>query len=270
MVQPASQSSSPLAEPRLFTEAQEPPVTSRLFWARLLTYRSMFLLGGLWFGLICIAAIAYSRLMFTEPPIVSPPAPRPEVVVPPRVVFSDTLPEASDTAEDGLESGSNPDRANNPAPGSQPWGGSLTWGLLSLVGLCAFGCFVIAHQAKAPPKPPRRKKQPVAKKRPQPPAPSQPKRLAPYSPRRDGMVVPGRFVVEAPQAIPQPAVRSRPTPPTPNQPRAAKPAPAPLAPPVAHRAAVVPETEDLPLDWSEESIAHTLDLRQRRSLSSFM
>jgi hypothetical protein len=34
--------------------------------------------------------------------------------------------------------------------------------------------------------------------------------------------------------------------------------------------AVVPSQADLPLDHPEGSVAHVLDVRQRRSLSSFM
>ncbi|MEO1070488.1 MAG: hypothetical protein AAFW95_15480, partial [Cyanobacteria bacterium J06638_6] len=34
--------------------------------------------------------------------------------------------------------------------------------------------------------------------------------------------------------------------------------------------AVVPHQADLPLDWPEGSVAHALDMRQRRSLSSYM
>lgn len=40
--------------------------------------------------------------------------------------------------------------------------------------------------------------------------------------------------------------------------------------PETHNPDIVPDHEDHPLDWSEESIAHSLDLRHRRSLSSFM
>ncbi|NJL48548.1 MAG: hypothetical protein HC929_15040 [Leptolyngbyaceae cyanobacterium SM2_5_2] len=36
------------------------------------------------------------------------------------------------------------------------------------------------------------------------------------------------------------------------------------------QAAIVPKEEVHPLDWSEASIAHTLDLRQRHSLSSWL
>ena len=44
----------------------------------------------------------------------------------------------------------------------------------------------------------------------------------------------------------------------------------PAHPPEARNPDIVPDHEDHPLDWSEESVAHSLDLRQKRSLSSFM
>ncbi|NMF85718.1 hypothetical protein [Nodosilinea sp. P-1105] len=262
---------------------------SRLFWAQLLTYRSMFLLGGLWFGLICVSAVAYNRLMFTEPPISEAAPATAERVAPPTVVFRDQLPQAPDASP------LSPDQEAVTESSSRRFsGGITTWGLLSLVGLCSFGCFVIAQQAKAPPRPVRRKRRPTAKRRPTPKLPPQPKRLSPYSPQRDGVVVPGKAALEAAIAADQPKpeaalVRAQingserngserngsgvqPVPPTSSGAPSEVPPGAPLAtsPAGPHQPMVIPDNEALPLDWSEASIAHTLDLRQRRSLSSLM
>lgn len=273
------------AESQLFTESREPALLSRLFWAQLLTYRSMFLLGGLWFGLICISAIAYNRLMFTEPPISTATPSTAERVAPPTVVFRDQLPQASDASPLSSDQG-----AMVESSGRRFSGGITTWGLLSLVGLCSFGCFVIAQQAKAPPRPVRRKRRPTAKQRPTPKPPPQPQRLSPYSPQRDGVVVPGRAAVKAAIAADHPNLEEAPgraqikspenmgaersgsgvqhVPPT----RSEAPPGTPLAtsPADSHQPMIIPDNEALPLDWSEASIAHALDLRQRRSLSSLM
>ncbi len=74
MAQHVSGQSSPRS-PQPFSQAQDPAVTSGLFWARLLTYRPLFLLGGLWLTLVCVSAIAYHGLMFNEPVEESPAAP---------------------------------------------------------------------------------------------------------------------------------------------------------------------------------------------------
>ncbi|MGB3201027.1 MAG: hypothetical protein WBA99_08990, partial [Nodosilinea sp.] len=53
--------------PRPFSEVNEPTLISGVFWTRLLTYRPLFLLGGLWLALVFVSAIAYHGLMFNEP-----------------------------------------------------------------------------------------------------------------------------------------------------------------------------------------------------------
>lgn len=255
--------------PQPFSGARDPAVTSGLFWARLLTYRPLFLLGGLWFTLVCVSAIAYHGLMFNEP--VEDPAPEAPLSV--MAAPSDDLPSAPEVAT-GEE--------------TEPRSGLALWGLLSLVGLCAFGSFVLTQQIKASARPARRKKarpRPVAKA-PAPLPPPHPRRLAPYSPQRDGVVAPGARIVEAP--IVEPPVSPAPPASRLETPAVAKAvakfrvvskpppgrSPQPSMPSVASvptaTSAVVPPEADLPLDWAESSVAHALDMRQRRSLSSLM
>ena len=254
--------------PEPFSEAQDPTVTSGLFWSRLVTYRPLLLLGGLWLALVCVSAIAYHGLMFNEPVDEAPYAEAPLTVM-------EALPQAQEpfTAPE-----------TTPANVAAPQSGTVTlWGLLSLVGLCAFGCFALTQQIKASTRPAKRKK---PRSRPPikasaPAQPPHPKRLAPYSPQRDGKVVPGFRIVEAPTS----GVPRRPQPGGVNAPRPAMAQPqaratavsqpqrppqlsVPTPPP--RQATVVPDEADLPLDWSEGSVAHALDVRQRRSLSSFM
>lgn len=264
MAQHFSGQSSPQS-PQPFSGARDPAVTSGLFWARLLTYRPLFLLGGLWLTLVCVSAIAYHGLMFNEPVADAAPETPLSVMAAP----SDNLSPAPEIAT-GEE--------------TAPRSGLALWGLLSLVGLCAFGSFVLTQQIKASARPAKRKKvrpRPVAKA-PAPVQPPHPRRLAPYSPQRDGVVAPGARIVEAPMVEPPvspappsgnpgtPAVTkfrvvSKPPPGRSPQPSVPSAAPIPTA-----TSAVVPSEADLPLDWAEGSVAHALDMRQRRSLSSLM
>jgi hypothetical protein len=317
-VKPSSTSNS-----HLFSEAKEPTLTSKLFWVQVLAYRPLFLLGGLWFAMVCVSAIAYNRLMFTEPVVTSgAPLPRAELVSP-----SNPVSAAGSTSERvnlGAESETLADREAEAQLGTKV----TVWGLLSLVGLCALGCLVISQQAKAMPRRagrPQRRSRPEAKRSP-PPKATGPKRLSPYSPQRDGVIVKGTAAVSetaamgedvrvdrsappsdlsmeslsvqsltmeprpghrsVPQRSPlpdwlvEPSLRDEPSregdqrrsikmplPPEPSSPQFAL---ADQAMPQPHQPTVVPDDEDHPLDWSEASLAHTLDLRQRRSLSSWI
>lgn len=248
--------------PEPFSETREPTVTSGLFWSRLLAYRPLFLLGGLWLGLVCVSAIAYHGLMFNQPVDNLTPREAPLAIAAP-------LPQAPAPA-----------LAMAPTDSSAPHPSTVTlWGIVSLLGLCAFGCFVLTQQIKASARPQRKplRHRPTAKAKPQPP---QPRRLTPYSPQRDGVVIPGARIVETlPEAQPAGPSAPRSAPPAPpqrrpapqsqrlQQPPQSKPLPQPSQ---ALTPAVIAAEADLPLDWSEGSVAHALDVRQRRSLSSFM
>ncbi|PSN77319.1 hypothetical protein C8B47_22660 [filamentous cyanobacterium CCP4] len=167
--------------PTPFSEVQDPTLTSGLFWARLLTYRPLFLLGGLWLALVCVSAIAYHGLMFNEPVEEAAYTEAPLTVV---EAMPQSLPTSSvedvPTEEAALAAA---------ASGAGPLksGSIALWALFSLVGLCGFGCFALTQQIRASARPTKRKKprpRPVVKA---PAPPPQPKRLAPYSPQRDGV-----------------------------------------------------------------------------------
>jgi hypothetical protein len=258
---------------RLFSEVYDPSVLSGQFWAKLFRYRPLFLLGVFWLTLICIAAVAYSRLMFSGVPVNDPvPSPNsaPPVVirpVPREGVAPATTPSASSISRSGTDGQPEDSQLDRIAADSKfPWRAVAE--LASLVGLCALGSGLIAHQAKRPARPQKRRKmvpKAVAKR---PPAPSRPKRLSPYSPDRDQVVVPGaQLPPEPPLAPPPSAVAAAASQPSPRQPASTALASQSFEP---HATDVVPDHEAHPLDWSDDSIAHTLDLRQRRSLSSFM
>lgn len=262
---------------QLFSEIEDPSVLSTQFWARLFRYRPLLLLGAFWLTLICVSAVAYSRLMFSGVPVTSSnsgdgpiqrPAPPPVIqAAPPGSISSEALDQRLKAPP--LDNTLSPEEADAAqAAGPFPW--SSLWGLLSLVGLCGLGSFLIAYQAKRPPRPKQRRKVPpqaAVKRKPGPPKPTRPKRLSPYSPDRDRVVIPGTpMAMEQPPRSTAPPLPSMPNlTPTPQQ-------QSPMATAAAspHEPDIVPDHEDHPLDWSEESIAHSLDLRQRRSLSSFM
>ncbi|WOD37784.1 hypothetical protein [Nodosilinea sp. E11] len=251
--------------PEPFSEARDPAVISGLFWARLLTYRPLFLLGGLWLVLVCVSAIAYHGLMFNEPVKDMPVREAPITVATPQSLAS-----ASEVEPIEVE----------PLEAEPQFSGVMAWGLISLLGLCGFGCFVLTQQIKASARPKRKKvrPRPVAQA-PTPARPPHPKRLAPYSPQRDGVVVPGFRIVETPSELPPAAPTAPPPKPRPipqaqrrsvSRPQPVNPPPKPATAVQPYAPAVVPEGTDLALDWSEGSVAHALDVRQRRSLSSFM
>ncbi len=277
--------------PEPFSAGQAPADRTSRFWSRLHTYRPLFLLGGLWFTLICVSAIAYRGLMFNEPVQTAPspetllttPAPLPTLLTTPAPLPTvlDSLPEATPADLASLPKVTPADLESPPTvipteESAAQFSLVTLWGLLSLVGLCAFGCFVITQQIKAsarPAKPKKVRPRPLVKA----PTAQSPQRLSPYSPQRDGMIAPGVRVLETP-AMPRPATSPSASPTRPQARPMPRPQPAVQALPAApvsaagepHIPAVVVDTADLPLDWAEGSVAHALDMRQRRSLSSFM
>lgn len=305
--------SSPRNPEALFSATEAPVPSSPLFWTRLLTQRPWMLLGGLWLVLVCIAAVASHRLLFTDPANA-----RGATQTQSEVATSGRSSEVSRSAQPGDGASAQAD----PSP-AQSGAAVALWGISSLVGVCALGSVVISQQAKAAarrrPKRRVRRVQPKAKAK----APTGPKRLQPYSPDRDAVIVKGAQAVrdtlplslakteaeldffdddlfddnstDTPQGnslnnavFAPPAQPPRQGQPNQGQPRQGqqsngqKPpiAPQPLAaaqPPTPppdsatpHPTEVLPQDETHPLDWTEDSLAHTLDLRQRRSLSSLM
>lgn len=271
----------------LFSATQAPVPSSRLFWLRLLSHRPLVLLGSLWLVTVCLAAVASHRLLFTDPGKgTKAPASRSSALSSEDSNESSSPLGASDRSEP---------RGNEPAARSHPRTQVTLWGLSSLVGLCALGSVVISQRAKAATRrtPQRRVRRVKAKAK----AATGPKRLQPYSPQRDAVIVKGAQAVkdtlpptmveaEADSATPtRAAVRDKDRPPI---------APSPTEAKVDAEAAattntnigvnaietqadhlvpqpeVLPPDEAHPLDWEEDSLAHTLDLRQRRSLSSLM
>ena len=235
-------------------------------WMKLAVYRPLAVLAGIWVGLIAIALLAYGQLMHatTDSAQETPAAPTASVYPHERGTVAEpaepTEPAPPPTPVEGAERspGSLPEAAPTAevtAPATAATGLS-GWTLMALVGTCALGCWLLSVQLKTPRRPKRNQPSPqaiaqsrlikapqgtVSAPRPQPPGPQ---RLAPYDPTQP-------LVAAAAAPLPPPAV-----PP-------AAPAPAPAVQVVA---------DDLthPLDWPTDSLVNTADVRQRRSLSSFM
>ncbi len=267
------------AYPPLGQEVSPALFRHQRFWAKLSVYRPLLILAGIWVGLVVIAIVAYGQLLHTQTATTAD-APTP-------VTASTTAPEAEGDRDiantlptnrplnqlSGNDfSGTTPTPfTESPTPTVTPAPTVLSPGaLLSLVAVCALGCFVISRQLQRPPRPRRRvrpsehhptprspqsrnpqpqkpQSQNPQSRTPQPPVASLPK-MAPYDPSQPLMSTPTPR--SGSPAQPQPPERSV----------------APAAPPVT----VVGDAVQHRLDWPQDSLINTEDIRQRRSLSSFM
>ncbi|MBD0266849.1 MAG: hypothetical protein ICV77_01010 [Cyanobacteria bacterium Co-bin8] len=293
----------------LFTAADDPALVSTQFWVQLLRYRPILLLGSLWLGLICVAAVAYSRLMFAGvPPSAldsAPPAATQSrssdrqsrsglssvAPVTPRATDQVETAGSDGTAEMDGTAGA---EAVAAVPTEVTNGGFPAWSLGAVVGLCALGCFLMQRRFTAPARPRKKRaneptqtlprglktatvKRPSKLSRARVQAakkPAEPKRLAPFSPGRDQIVVPNRSPL--PPSLELTANRSAGPKLAPISAQVmgqSSPAPAlaqEQSAPASPEVTVVSPQESVALDWPEGSLAHSLDIRQRRSLSSFM
>ncbi|WP_008318351.1 hypothetical protein [Leptolyngbya sp. PCC 6406] len=228
----------------------------RQFWLRLAAYRPLLVLGGMWILLMAIALVAYNRLVYTgsQPAPSSAPAPAQGRTA---TSGAETSPNLADSPELGTENSTiNTSVAEDP--------GLSGWSIAALVVLCAGGCFVISQQVQAPPRArskPRRRPVEPPPARPAPVAATKapPKRLEPYN----------AFTA---LRSPNPPLRN---PITASSASRANPTPASTAATTAMtatttEATVVPPHATTPVDWPEGSLVNTVDVRQRRSLSSFL
>lgn len=272
--------SSTVVPETLFGQERSSGFTSSQFWVSVVRYKPILLVGGVWLVLICLAAFAYNRLMFTG----TPPEPvadstelqaRSQPLASPNSepVFG-TSPLEADSAERGFTAPVDSLAERQPQPLVPIWSVGL------LVGVCALSCFGLstgvqasrrrAKRAALKPKAPSRSLKASKPGRRLPTQPAQPVRLSPYSAERDGMLVPTPQPKRPRSPQLSPPVRTK----TPRRSRRMPPA---LTPPsqavtgnLARKVAVVPEGQRHPLDWQESSLADNLDLRQRRSLSSLL
>ena len=253
-------------DPNLFAggginAGSEHPV-KRGFWLNLLLSQPLLMLGGMWALLVLIASLAFGGLL--DPGLKDPPklSPLEQSRLSERngsqsekTIHPDTQPSGS--PETRSTAASHPNETLNPAELNQASnlsGPSIpVWSLGALVLSCAAGCLAINHYLNAPPAPPvktlRQPKHPKAGK----PTLRSLKRLKPYT---SPEVNPPNPPIGEAQRSPQPAANAH-----------SPEAPSLSAKPVA--TTVVPPTENNPLDWPDGSLAHQLDLRQQKSLSSW-
>jgi hypothetical protein len=243
---PPSDSKIP-ADPQLF---QATISSQDENWAkgvlRFLWRQPFVLLGGLWLLMVVIAVVALGGLASPgdpEQPVVTRDRSRPApAVIPPRPRSTSSAPPTGTAFAPGEDAAQSVDADGEGSPDFP------LWSLAVLVGCCAAGSIMASRQINAPTvSRQRRAKKRVksARSRPTPPPPPKAKRLKPYmahpgSPMPSGEVAPGDTT-----AIAAPAPR--------------------------HTAiSVVPDDEIHALDWPEGSLAHQLDLRQQKSLSSLL
>ncbi|MFM7471951.1 MAG: hypothetical protein ACKO5P_10640 [Nodosilinea sp.] len=242
MVQPFRQS-PPVRSTSLSAAAGQPGLVGRVLPSNRLTYRPFLLVGLFWVVLVAVAALAYHQLMHS-------PASSTFTELPQAPLTADPAsPEATAALMDPVQP--REQRLAQPTPTVLKPNSAKSqlnpgW-LLCFIGLCALGCFAISQQVQKP----RRRRLYARGGGPRPRSPA-PKRLSPYSPQRDRVIVP-QAVSDVPPLSPPDRQQN---------------SPPPIVDSLSTATTVVSDREDLPLDWPETSLAHSLDLRQRRSLSS--
>ncbi|MEL6383183.1 MAG: hypothetical protein AAFQ89_12180 [Cyanobacteria bacterium J06626_18] len=254
------------------------------FWQRVMVYRPILILAGIWVVLLAIALVAYENLLYTQKDPSQTQASAPETAItvyPHQRLERDRAQEDSVPPEPTVEGEqspatetspqeANPAQASNNLPQTTIVGIS-PWSLVALVATCSVGCSLLSRQLQKPRRPRRKNSKRVlpkrqlismqtAQTRPVQGAamPSAPKRLATYNP--------GQPVV--PPVHPGPSLQSPPV--------SVKPQPAPISANMRPHAAnpvnvtVVANDTQHPLDWPQDSLVNQADVRRRRSLSSFL
>lgn len=253
-------------DPNLFTGgeigAERSHPVKRGFWVNLFLSQPLLMLGGMWMLFVLIAVLAFGGLL--DPGLKDLPKLTP---MEQSRVLENKRSAAKESTDQDTQPADPTDIQPTPAPkpnatdnslevngASQRPGPSIPiWSLAALVLTCAVGCRVINHYLNAPPSPPVKNR-----RQPQPIKPSRPtfrslKRLKPYvAPTATSLQTTGKI-----QRLPEPATNVN----SPN------PSSADAKPVVT---TVVPPTESNPLDWPDGSLAHQLDLRQQKSLSSWL
>lgn len=258
------------------------------FWLKMATYRPLLILAGIWAVLLAIAIIAYGQLLQTaeeSAPRKNSDASLPELAQAQPPVESDTSSLDSLPLDKPLNQSSG--ELSEPLP-SAPFTAMPETGeasttitalspvsLLALVVTCASGCLIIARQLQTDPRTPQRSRsrreathprrtadKPAPQPTPKPtPASTELPKMAPYDPTQPLSKTPlsqrgvqrgvprsnaGKLMGDA--SLPSAAT---------NQGAAAN-------------VTVVSNAVQHSLDWPQDSLVNTQDVRRQRSLSSFM
>lgn len=229
-------------------------------------YRPLAVLASIWIGLLAIALLAFAQLTHNaanEPG--SLPSDQASGVYPHERMLQDAEvgvpPQEADAAEARDSVSATPDSLED-----QTVNGLSVWTLAALVGSCAGGCWLLSVLLTMPRRPKKRRPKSAGQRKkyrlaprpgqaptppsatPQPQAETGPKKLDAYDPEQP-LVPPS----QAPQTT------------MPTTPATQSSAPAAAAP-----VSIVSDQVQHRLDWPSDSLVNTADVRQRRSLSSYL
>ncbi len=298
---------TPHSPEALFSATQAPIPHSRQFWASLITQRPLLLLGSLWLVMICVSALAAHRLLFADPGKGTQAHRVQSQAIVPEAASGQSASPSEAGAEDNSAAPSRPGRKIT-FWGLSSLVGLCALGSLVISQQAKAAARQRPKRRVRRVKPKVKAKAPTGPKRLQPYSPDRDAVIVKGAQAvRDTLPLslaetesePDLFddnradtpqdhsltnAVFAPQSqLPQQG-RPRPghpeegqrsngktaRPPIAPQPLAAQPSTLPPHNAPTHPTEVLPQEEAHPLDWTEDSLAHTLDLRQRRSLSSLM
>lgn len=258
----------------------------RGFWTKLAVYRPLAVLAGIWVLLLAISLLAYGQLLHTTKDTQEVEVSASDLQTYPHQRLdkntdsqpTDT-PQSENSSSRSTDNAPAPQKATNSSVATVPPStdeGFSEWSLVALVGTCALGCWLISAKLKAPKRPrqsskkgggfPHKsavKKRLISPREPQSVPANQPQKtnsavkLPPYDPTKPLMV--DSFASSGTAARP----------PSPGNLQAQSPSQsAPPLPPTD--VTVVSQEHQHRLDWPEDSLINTADVRQRRSLSSFL
>lgn len=279
-------SKGPTSYPSSLPEVSPSLFRYQRFWQRLIAYRPLLMLAGLWVTLLAIAFVAYEHLLYAEQDMPQDRSAASEVTVYPHQRSGDasSTDAATDTATPDNANGASSATSSAEAP-APTWDDNASQSsnsvtvaptnaigpgsLAAMVTTCAIGCFLLNRQLQAPPRPRRKSSKRLLKTTPLMPSQARPRKVA-HAAAKQPIAKP-----IAQPSTPKQLVTydpSQPLMPPPMPPSKAASAPSRPAQPQAAPAnsTVVPADTQHSLDWPQDSLVNTADVRQRRSLSSFL
>lgn len=245
---------------------------------KLAGYRPLGILAGIWVGLLAIALLAYGQLMHTTADTKGADSPSVDVTVYPHEQLDNDAEAPTPASTDSAKPRSRGQQTKPSSPATTPSQKSINqaleqsdigisgWTLVALVSICAVGCWVTSAQLKSPPRARHKKKPKLSRLKGELSASQSlpakavtaksqlktdegPKRLSPYDPNQPLISAP----VQQPSSQTAESLSAD---------RSPMPAPTNVT--------VMAEEFRHRLDWPENSLVNEADLRQRRSLSSFL
>lgn len=254
--------------PRHLPSVQRKLFRQQRLLMQLTAYRPLAVLAGIWIGLLAIALLAYSQLMQTpanQAETVDPAAPD---LYPHERVYGTTANQSPLIAPETTDpDGSTTSDTTDAAMDTATVNGLSGWTLLALVGGCAGGCWVLSVLIKMPRRPKKPRSQRRSAARPKYRLANRDRRPtkspAAATPQQQLQGVPKLDAYDPSQPLVAPAQRSSPTAPPSSRPPASMPT-------AEAEVTVVSDQVQHQLDWPSDSLVNTADVRQRRSLSSFM